>query len=304
MNGQNRKGAPGGSSGFGAPAGTQGPVVFEGAWLVERACASRLDITEILCVPAREAWARALIASRTSAGGDVPPVLRVFPEAELSGIAGYAFHRGAIAFARRPAASEPGVMLAGIVPAIAGRASILVLPETIDPENLGASFRNAAAFGCAALLLGPGCPDPFSRRVLRVSMGAPLGLPWARISGPADLALCGVYGFTTAACVLDPGALDLRTWDPPFRLALVLGNEAYGLSLEWLAACKTRVTLPMGSGADSLNVATAGAVFLYALSARDAQARNSVPPSTESVTSGDPESAGEASPGAEVPAFS
>ena len=68
-----------------------------------------------------------------------------------------------------------------------------------------------------------------------------------------------------AACVLDPEARDLRSWKRPERLALLLGNEAFGLSAAWLSACEERVTLPMLRGTDSLNVATAAAVFLYAI---------------------------------------
>jgi tRNA G18 (ribose-2'-O)-methylase SpoU len=134
-----------------------------------------------------------------------------------------------------------------------------------DPENLGAAFRNAAALGCAALLLGPEGPDPLGRRALRVSMGSSMRLPWARLPGPDAFTALASRGFRPVAAVLDPGAAELRDWTRPERLALVLGNEAYGLSPPWLAACRDKITLTMRGGADSLNVATAAAVFLYAL---------------------------------------
>ena len=108
-------------------------------------------------------------------------------------------------------------------------------------------------------------PDPLCRRVLRVSMGASLQLPWARIGGPEEFRALALQGFVSAASVLDPNALDLRSWRRPDRLALVFGNEAFGLSDPWLNACDLRVTLPMRGGTDSLNVATAVALFLYAL---------------------------------------
>ena len=185
----------------------------------------------------------------------------------MSNLAGYPFHRGILAQARRP----PGLSLAGILasPPIseAPVSTVLAVPELTDPENLGSSFRNAAALGCSALLLGPSGPDPLSRRVLRVSMGASLSLPWTRLGSPRDLHALEAGGFAIAACVLDPEAADLRTWVRPDRLALVLGNEAFGLSRPWLEACGARLTLPMRGGVDSLNVATAAALFLFSLSA-------------------------------------
>ncbi len=240
-------------------------LVLEGAWLVERAFASSLEMIEILCVPARKAWAVALMERQPSSGYERAPTLLVLSEGELSDRIGYAFHRGVLATARRPAGMKVDDILAQ---SVSEECTILVLPETLDPENLGACFRNAAAFGCSALLIGPNCPDPFSRRILRVSMGAVLSLPWARMSSPDDLGRFGEEGVSVAACVLDDGANDIRCWDPPSRLALLLGNEAFGLSSSWLASCDSRLTLPMASGVDSLNVATAGAVFLYALSQR------------------------------------
>jgi tRNA G18 (ribose-2'-O)-methylase SpoU len=224
-------------------------VALEGAFLIERAVAAAMDFEAVYCVPAREAWARRL--------GLEP---RVLAEARIAEIAGYPFHRGAYALARRPAA----LALPDILPTRPGPSRILILPESGDPENLGASFRNAAALGCSALLLGPTGPDPYSRRALRVSMGACLSLPWARLASPAGLRELSARGFSVAACVLDPEARSVREWEVPKRLALVLGNEAHGLSGAWLEACSDRVTLPMQGGADSLNVATAAAVLLYA----------------------------------------
>jgi tRNA G18 (ribose-2'-O)-methylase SpoU len=233
---------------------------LEGALLIERAVASGLAIESLYCVPARASWARSLL------GDGLSP--KVLAESEISALAGYPFHRGAFALARRPRALAPAEALdpAEAVSADEKRATILVLPEIGDPENLGSAFRNAAAFGCSALLLGPAGPDPLCRRVLRVSMGAPLLLPWARLRGPEQLAIVSERAYETAACVLDPDAADLRSWTRPERLALVLGNEAFGLSDPWLKACRYRITLPMRGGTDSLNVATAAAVILYALS--------------------------------------
>lgn len=230
-----------------------GLIALEGAFLIERAVAAGLAIVELYCVPSREAWARSLVGTRLE-----PTILAT---AEISVHAGYPFHRGALALARRP--RDRG--LEDLLPKESCPSTILLLPEIGDPENLGSAFRNAAAFGCSALLLGPSGPDPYSRRVLRVSMAASLSLPWARLRGPEELPVLARAGYSTAACVLDPEAVDIRSWARPRRLALALGNEAYGLSQEWLGACESRLTLPMLGGTDSLNLATAAAVFLYAL---------------------------------------
>jgi tRNA G18 (ribose-2'-O)-methylase SpoU len=228
-------------------------LALEGGFLVERAVKAGLAIVETLCVPSRAEWARGL---------GLDPI--VLPEAEIARSAGYGFHRGVRALARRPAESEPE----DVVPSGTESSLLLVLPEIADPENLGSSFRSAAALGAAAALLGPGGPDPLSRRALRVSMGSTLSLPWARLRSPSDLSLIEERGFLLAACVLDPSARDLREWEAPARTALVLGNEAFGLSAPWLEACGARLTLRMRGGADSLNVSTAAAIFLYELSRR------------------------------------
>jgi tRNA G18 (ribose-2'-O)-methylase SpoU len=245
-------------------------IALEGAFLIERALSAGLEFEALYCVPAREAWAKRLRAgaAASSAGCDasspassIEPV--IMPEPRISEIAGYRFHRGAFALAHRP----PARAASEIIPSSDGPATMLVLPEIGDPENLGAAFRNAAAFGCSALLLGPTGPDPYCRRVLRVSMGAALSLPWARLEGPASMRALGGLGFRAVACVLDPEARELRAWKRPERLALVLGNEASGLSAPWLEACDERVTLKMMGNTDSLNLATAAAIFLYATAA-------------------------------------
>jgi tRNA G18 (ribose-2'-O)-methylase SpoU len=233
----------------------RGLLVLEGAFLVERGFAAGLDFAALFCVPARREWAEAQAEGRLA--------VETMPEPELAAVAGYPFHRGVIGFARRPAplsASELAESLRA-----RESATVLVMPEIVDPENLGAAVRSAAAFGCDAFLLGPSGPDPLSRRALRVSMGASLSLPWARAEGPAELTAFCDAGFTGAACVLDPGATPLSSYTRPARLALVLGNEATGLSLPWRDACRDSITLPMRGTTDSLNLAAAAAVFLYAL---------------------------------------
>jgi tRNA G18 (ribose-2'-O)-methylase SpoU len=135
-----------------------------------------------------------------------------------------------------------------------------------DPTNLGSIIRSTAAFGCSAIVLGPKCADPFSRRVLRVSMGAALHLPIveSRELG-ADLRELGAAGFELVAAVVDPTAEPLSAFQRGERTAILFGSEGHGLAEDWLALCHRRVTIPMQVGIDSLNVAVAAAVVLYQL---------------------------------------
>jgi tRNA G18 (ribose-2'-O)-methylase SpoU len=141
-----------------------------------------------------------------------------------------------------------------------------VLEDLTDVDNLGALARHAAAFGADALMLSPRCADPFYRKAVRVSLGAVFSLPIVRASRwPDDLAALRSDGLALIAAVVEPGATPLADFRPPHRFALVLGAEGPGLSAAARDACDHRVTIPMSPGADSLNVATAGAIFLYAL---------------------------------------
>ena len=144
-------------------------------------------------------------------------------------------------------------------------------PEQIaTPPNVGAIFRSGAALGVDAVLVTPRCADPLYRRSIRVSMGTVFQVPWARIEPwPAGVAALGAAGFTVAAFALDAGALSLDQLaaDPPERLALVMGTEGDGLGRRTVAACDLIVRIPMAGGVDSLNVAAASAVAMWALRA-------------------------------------
>jgi rRNA methylases len=236
----------------------RGFFALEGAFLIERAAAAGFDIRALYCVPSRQDWARSLSVA--------PGSIAALPEGEISAITGYPFHRGAYALAARRKEKSLGELLAEL-PA-SPQTTILVAPEAIDPENVGSLFRNAAALGAQALLLGPNCPDPLGRKALRVSMGAALALPWARLKAPEELSQLSGLGFVLAASVLDDEALDAGSWERPERLAVLVGNEAFGLSPSWIAPCGTRLTIPMSRGTDSLNVSTAAALLLYCLRKR------------------------------------
>ncbi|MBN6189796.1 RNA methyltransferase [Aneurinibacillus sp. BA2021] len=134
--------------------------------------------------------------------------------------------------------------------------------------NVGAAFRAAAGLGADAVLVSARCADPLYRRSVRVSMGTVFQVPWTRMAdlgaGMRDLT---AQGFDIAALALDDGAvpLDVYAAERPERVALLMGSEGDGLSREALAAADTVVTIPMSGGVDSLNVASAAAVALWAL---------------------------------------
>lgn len=175
----------------------------------------------------------------------------------MAHVVGFHLNRGVLASAdRAPAPDLPAVL--------AGARRVALLEGVGDHENLGALFRNAAALGVDAVLVGPGCADPLYRRSVRVSMGHVLRVPFAACAlAPAVSALRDA-GFTLAALTPrgDPGALGELAGRE--RLALVLGAEGPGLSDEALAAADIRVRIPMAGDVDSLNVATAAAVAFHA----------------------------------------
>ena len=206
-------------------------------------------------------------------GAEVDEVLAVLgPEHEdvpvftgpgdlLAGLTGYLLHRGVITSLERPPLADPAAMLAGA-------RRIVVLEDVADPTNVGAIFRSVAGIGADAVLVSPRCSDPFYRRAIRVSMGTVLQVPWTRAPELPELApLLHDAGFEIAALALTPDAVALREYAAraPERVAIVLGSEGHGLSAEALAAADVRVQIPMRHGIDSLNVAAAAAVAMYAL---------------------------------------
>lgn len=201
----------------------------------------------------------------------VVPLLADHPEvpvyvgesAALEALTGFHLHRGALASMHRPAPTDPLSLLT------ASR-RVVVLEGLADHTNVGAIFRSVAALGADAVLLTPSCADPLYRRAVRVSMGAVLQVPWARLPDwPEAGPLIRDAGFELAAFALHEDAEDLAAFaaDPPERLALLFGTEGEGLSRRAMASATRWVTIPMDHGVDSLNVATAAAVALWAVRA-------------------------------------
>ncbi len=195
--------------------------------------------------------------------GDRAGTVPVFsgPGELLAELTGYLLHRGIVASLERPLLPDPASLLA-----TARR--VVVLEDVVDPTNVGAIFRSVAGIGADAVLVTPRCSDPFYRRAIRVSMGTVLQVPWTRAPHWPELAaLLHDAGFAIAALALTPEAVALRDYAvaAPERVALVLGTEGEGLSPAALAAADAHVQIPMRHGIDSLNVAAAAAVAMYAL---------------------------------------
>ena len=151
---------------------------------------------------------------------------------------------------------------------------IAILEEVVNPTNVGAIFRSAAALGMDAVLLTHGCSDPLYRRAIRVSMGTVFQIPWTFLGNRRDPGwpqpgrdLLRRSGFKTAAMALKKESVSIS--DPSLmkepKLAVVLGTEGEGLAAETIADCEYTVMIPMYHGVDSLNVAAASAVAFWQL---------------------------------------
>lgn len=153
---------------------------------------------------------------------------------------------------------------------------IVILEDVMNPTNVGAIFRSAAALSMDAVLLTPSCSNPLYRRAARVSMGTVFQIPWTFLgNGDAhwpeqSLALLKAMGFKTAAMALNDDSVSIA--DPALlseeKLAVILGTEGDGLASGTIASCDYTVRIPMSHGVDSLNVAAASAVAFWQLNLR------------------------------------
>ncbi|MET0590266.1 MAG: RNA methyltransferase [Naasia sp.] len=204
----------------------------------------------------REAWLEEL-GELLGSFPDVP--VYVGRDELMEELTGYHLHRGALASMHRPRLPDPRDLLRSA-------RRVVVLDGLVDHTNVGAIFRSVAGLGADAVLVTPECADPLYRRSVRVSMGTVLQVPWTRLpewrtAGP----LLHEAGFEIAALALSDDAVPLDQYRAPDRVALVLGSEGDGLGRRALAQADTVVTIPMLHGVDSLNVAAAAAVALWAL---------------------------------------
>ena len=199
--------------------------------------------------------------------GDLP--VYTADSALLENLTGYSLHRGVLCAMKRPALPT--------VEAVCKHARrVAVLEGIVDPTNVGAIFRSAAALQMDAVLLTPTCCDPLYRRAARVSMGTVFQVPWTRIGQyhtqwpDKGMAQLRNLGFKTAAMALSDNSVSI---DHPAllneeKLAVILGTEGDGLANATIAGCDYTVKIPMAHGVDSLNVAAASAVAFWELRAR------------------------------------
>lgn len=187
----------------------------------------------------------------------------------LTKLTGFQLTRGVLCAMRRP-------QLRSVEEVVAGAKRIVILENVMNPTNVGAIFRSAAALGMDAVLLTPGCSNPLYRRSARVSMGTVFQIPWTFIgSEMADWPEKGMdklraLGFKTAAMALRDDSVSID--DPKLlaeeKLAVILGSEGDGLTNDTIADCDYTVRIPMYHDVDSLNVAAASAVAFWQLRSR------------------------------------
>ena len=185
----------------------------------------------------------------------------------LTQLTGFKLTRGMLCAMRRP-------KLPTVEEVCSGARRIAILENVMNPTNIGAIFRSAAALNMDAVLLTPACSTPLYRRAIRVSMGTVFQIPWTFLgddetSWPdSGVRTLKELGFKTAAMALNDDSVTIR--DPRLlaeeKLAIILGTEGDGLADETIAQCDYTVRIPMSHGVDSLNVAAASAVAFYQLS--------------------------------------
>jgi tRNA G18 (ribose-2'-O)-methylase SpoU len=242
---------------------TRGIFVAEGRHVVRRLLTESRFTTRSILLTASAQDSLADVLPRF----DAVPVFVVSQEV-MNAIVGFNIHRGCLAVGERPfdSAREEAAPPRWQSLSSAAR-SVVVLEHVSDADNVGAIFRNAAAFGVNAVLLGPSCADPLYRKAIRTSMGASLRIPFAVMEDwPADLERLRAAGFRLLALTPSANAQPLDEVGQPSRAALLVGHEGHGLSDEARRTADLCVRIPMAAGVDSLNVATATAIALYALS--------------------------------------
>jgi tRNA G18 (ribose-2'-O)-methylase SpoU len=192
----------------------------------------------------------------------LPPQVPVHVAAQpvLDAIAGFHLHRGLLGLGERVDPPDARALIA----TLPARALVVALFGIGNHDNVGGVFRNAAAFGADAVLVDATCCDPLYRKAIRVSVGAVLRTPFARLAGNED-AVDLLQGSGFEVLSLSPaGAVPLAAVKAPSRAAILFGAEGPGLPAEILART-TSVAIPMAHGFDSLNVATASGIVLHHL---------------------------------------
>lgn len=232
----------------------QGMFIAESPKVIERALDA--GFVPVSCLVERKhiaGEAREILARC----GEIPVYTADF--AVLTKLTGFQMTRGMLCAMRR----KP---LRPVEQVCAGARRVAVLEDVMNPTNIGAIFRSAAALNMDAVLLTPACSNPLYRRAIRVSMGTVFQVPWTYLE-EEGVSQLKKLGFKTAAMALREDTLSIR--DPRLlaeeKLAIVLGTEGDGLAAGTIADCDYTVKIPMSHGVDSLNVAAASAVAFFQL---------------------------------------
>ncbi len=241
-----------------------GAFVAEGRFAVRRLLASRTLRTRALLVTET-----ALDSLHDCLTADDPPVVvYIASRSMLREIGGYDFHQGCLALGERPVPRSVADVLNSVTPP----RPVVILEQIGNADNIGGIFRNAAAFGAAAVLLSPGCCDPLYRKSIRTSIGATLHLPWVVVNDwPNGLRAVLDKGYQLVALTPNTGAVCLHEYampGPATGVALMLGNEGDGLSEQVIAWADVKVRIAMEPPMNSLNVATTAALALHHLHTR------------------------------------
>lgn len=238
-----------------------GLFIAESPKVIERALDAGCQPVSLLLEPKHITGEAREIIARC---GSVPVYTAEFDV--LKQLTGFPLTRGALCAMRRPPLPEMETICRNA-------RRIAVLENVVNPTNVGAIFRSAAALGMDAVLLTPACSNPLYRRSIRVSMGTVFQIPWTYIERdatqwPGDgMNLLESFGFKTVAMALtdDSVSIDDPCLKSADKLAVILGTEGDGLSSDTIARCDYTVRIPMSHGVDSLNVAAASAVAFWQL---------------------------------------
>lgn len=245
----------------GSEVSDEGLFIAESRNVIDRAMDAGLApfalLTDKRWVPACEE-----LLARIDATAPATPLF-VGTHQQVFELTGYERTRGPLAAFHRPTLPDVATLLKDAT-------RVAILEDVTNFTNIGAIFRSAAALGMDAVLVTPGCHDPFYRRANRVSMGTVFQVPWTRIGTERNWAEEGVpllnqLGFTVAALALEDDSVTLQNEHiaGAEKLALVLGTEGDGLAPSTIANCNYTVKIPMAHQVDSLNVAAASAVAFW-----------------------------------------
>lgn len=242
----------------------KGIFIAESDKVINRALDAGYEPCSLLIPDHKQTRMQPLIDRVEALSADIP--VFIAPAQTLETLVGYELTRGVLcAMKRKP--------LSSVKTLLGSSRRVAVLENITNHTNVGAVFRSAAALGVDALLVTPGCCDPFYRRAIRVSMGTVFQVPWTRICSTVHewpdkgITLLHEAGFSVVSLALSDDALSLRDLadHPADRVALLLGTEGDGLLPQTISLSDAVVKIPMKHGVDSLNVAAASAVAFWEL---------------------------------------